>query len=163
MWASGVLKGKAKEEAQPVFSLRAARKMPGNARKKKEVGGVSEGKGGEAHLARGEGEKGKHAEALPQGGGKESEGDKGVAGACESFVLGKRKGDYSGVKVLKGGGKLRGKSGKPWKPMHAVAWLIFDGRRGGVATIFEAKALSIRIRFIRPGKCGRNWELANGW
>ena len=64
---------------------------------------------------------------MPQGGGKESEGDKGVAGACESSVLGKRKGDYSGVKVLKGGGKLRGKSGKPWKPMRAVAWLIFDG------------------------------------
>ena len=31
-----------------------------------------------------------------------------------------------GVKVLKGGGKLRGKGGEPWRPAGATTGLIFD-------------------------------------
>ena len=37
VWASGVLEGKSKEGVKTCFSSRAARKMPGNARKKGEA------------------------------------------------------------------------------------------------------------------------------
>ena len=69
MWEEGVLeREKPKREAERVFSFRAAQKMPGSARKKGKVGGVSGGKGGETYWGRrGEREReGDGAEALPE-------------------------------------------------------------------------------------------------
>ena len=62
VWARGVLEGNGKEKILILFFFQAARKMPGNARKKENLGGVSRGKekmlimqgssGGESSLLR---------------------------------------------------------------------------------------------------------------
>ena len=52
MWANGVLEGKSKEGVKTRFSSRAARKKPGNARKKGEAWSDLETKGKGASLCK---------------------------------------------------------------------------------------------------------------